>query len=197
MMNCKLSVAFSNDEHFLVPAMTLSNHPEHGLLKSEPLDVPIPPNFARIVGYPGEAQYVAFWWEPYGDEIYFSDGRMSGTGASYAFLAWMRHPKVEPYLRSFDIGSSEESGTYALLLGTNDSQMQVVLRSDVIPFLRIQHPPPPQLSEEQIRTIQSGIERLLSEYGQTPISTEEIAKRMRSQQEAVNKMIEFLNNIRK
>lgn len=171
--------------------MTLSSSPEPGFTEAFPLGVPIPPNLAQIAGYPGNAQFIAFWWEPLGDEIYFSDGRMSGTGATFAFLAWMRHPKVAPHLRSFDIGSSGESGTHALLLDTMSNHMQVVLRSEVIAFLRSQHPPP-ELTKEQIRTIQSNIERLLSEHVQAPMPAEEIARRMREEQEAVREMMEFL-----
>lgn len=70
--------------------------------------------------------------------------------------------------------------------------MQVVLRSEVIPFLRSQHPPPPQLSEDQLRTIQSDFERLLSKHVQMPMPDEEIARRMREQQESIQEMVEFL-----
>lgn len=173
--------------------MTLSNAPEPNFTESFPLDVPIPPNLAHIAGYPGQAQFVAFWWEPCGDEVYFSDGQMSGTGNSYAFLTWRHHPNVSFHIDQWDIGSSEELGTHALLLDTDDNQMQVALKSDVIPFLRSQHPPPLELTNEQICTIQSNIERLLLEHGQTPISAEEITRRMREQQEAVNEIMAFLD----
>jgi hypothetical protein len=40
-----------------------------------PLNVPVPPMLAKVMGYRGEARFVSFQWTPYGDEADYSDGR--------------------------------------------------------------------------------------------------------------------------
>jgi hypothetical protein len=72
-------------------------------LPGVPVDVPLPPQLAETFGYPGQARYVAFHWTPSGDEVYYDDGRLGGTGASWAFLTYKRHPAVEPLLVSIPL----------------------------------------------------------------------------------------------
>ena len=45
-----------------------------------PLSVPVPSELAETLGYPGDARFVAFCWEPAGDEVVYEDGRLGGTG---------------------------------------------------------------------------------------------------------------------
>lgn len=175
--------------------MTLTpDHPEEQFTEAVRLSVPVPPNLATVAGYLGKARHVAFWWEPCGDEVYYSDGQLSGTGNSNAFLAWMRHPTVGPRLRDYDLGSSEESGTHALLLDQDQEQLQVLLRSEAVAFLRHQHPPLPPLTEEQRKRVEKRIEELLkeSQFSQMP-SAEEIAKRMQQQHEELKQLLKFLD----
>ncbi len=39
-----------------------------------------PPMLCEAVGYSGSARYVGFYWTPYGDEIIYTDGRLSADG---------------------------------------------------------------------------------------------------------------------
>ena len=60
------------------------------------LKVPVPPNLEEALGYDGKARYVAFYWEPAGDEAMFDDGRISTEADWRALLIYLRHPTTEP-----------------------------------------------------------------------------------------------------
>jgi hypothetical protein len=79
------------------------------------LPVPVPPQFEECCGYTGEARHVAFFWGA-GDESYYADGKMSGTGEWDGFQAFVTHWRVRSALRGFDLGSSEDQATHWLLL---------------------------------------------------------------------------------
>src|SRR6266404_4826333 len=80
------------------------------------VDVPLPPQLTETFGYPGQARYVAFYWIPDGDEVVYDDGRMSGTGASWAFLTYRRHRAVEPLLDRWNLGYSDADAEHCLVL---------------------------------------------------------------------------------
>jgi hypothetical protein len=81
-----------------------------------PLQTPVPPMLAQAIGYKGNARYVAFHWTPYGDEAEYYDGRISSTGNWQAFLAYIQHPAVSPFLIEYDLGSSDSEAKHALIL---------------------------------------------------------------------------------
>src|SRR5215211_407783 len=85
-------------------------------LPGTPVDLPLPPGLTVCLGYRGDARFVVFHWSPFGDQLVFDDGRSSGTAQSWAFLAYKRHRAVEPLLRGYDLGSSEEEATHVLLI---------------------------------------------------------------------------------
>ncbi len=82
------------------------------------LDVPIPPArlLERALGYGGEAEWLAIWWEPAGDEARWSDGRRSADAEWPAYLLYTRHPRVAPALWPYDLGSSDGEARHKLLL---------------------------------------------------------------------------------
>jgi hypothetical protein len=80
------------------------------------LSVPVPPGLAEAIGYRGEARWVAFHWEPCGDESFYDDGRSSGTGAPWPYLAFARHPVVAPAIAPYDLGSSDSEARECLVL---------------------------------------------------------------------------------
>jgi hypothetical protein len=81
-----------------------------------PLPVPVPPMLEQALDYPGQARLVAFFWTPSSDEAMYDDGKCSGVGDWMAYLAFVKHPLVEPYLRPFDLGSSEDEARHWLVL---------------------------------------------------------------------------------
>src|SRR5947209_4402439 len=77
-----------------------------------PLPVPVPPQLEEAIGLPDTAaRWVSLHWTPPGDTVVHDDGRTSGTGHGWGWLAWARHPAVAPHLAPYDLGSSEEEGT--------------------------------------------------------------------------------------
>jgi hypothetical protein len=79
-----------------------------------PLQVPVPSNLERAFGYaksdisPELVRWVAWWWEPSGDEFCYHDGHALVIGAAWAaWLAYTRHKAVSAGLGGFDFGSVE------------------------------------------------------------------------------------------
>src|ERR1051326_450013 len=80
------------------------------------LPIPVPPMLEQALAYPGQARLVAFCWSSLGDEAMYADGRCSGEADWAAYLAFVEHPRVEPHLRPYDLGSSEEEARAFLML---------------------------------------------------------------------------------
>ena len=80
------------------------------------LNLPVPPDFERALGYPGNARHVAFYWAPTGDELMTTDGQVSATGEYAPWLLWVRHISVVPTLFGFDFGNSDAPAKHWLLL---------------------------------------------------------------------------------
>jgi hypothetical protein len=68
-----------------------------------PLKAPVPPMLAKAIGYIGRERFVSFQWTPYGDEVEYSDGRLTTDGNWQAFLAYIQHPAVRPHLKGYDL----------------------------------------------------------------------------------------------
>ena len=107
------------------------------------LNAPVPPMLATAIGYKGYARYVSFQWTPYGDEVEYSDGRMSSTGNWQAFLAYIQHPAVSPFLEDYDLGSSENEAEHALILDQAILEVFITPVKDAEKFLTEQWPQPP------------------------------------------------------
>jgi hypothetical protein len=113
-----------------------------------PLPIPLPPFVEGALGYGGEARYLAIWWKADADEAIWSDGRTTTDGWWQGFLAYVQHPRVEPYLEPYDLVSSEEPAAYYLLLDLVDRQAYIGTARQVTRFLR-DYTPRPDLTPEQ------------------------------------------------
>src|SRR5437660_1555010 len=97
------------------------------------LPVPIPPMLEKVLGYPGRfhrptdqpAQYCGFYWVQGGYEAAFDDGQRSSVGMmnNNAFLAFVRHHRVDPHLRAYNYGSSEEEAEFYLVLDRQERKL--------------------------------------------------------------------------
>jgi hypothetical protein len=110
-----------------------------------PLNIPVPPMLAKAIGYTGDAWFVSFHWTPFGDEAEYSDGRVTATGNWQAFLAYIQHPAIYPYLQDYDLGSSDSEAKQALLLDHEDSALYVAPMKEAGDFLSHQKWPTQQL----------------------------------------------------
>jgi hypothetical protein len=116
------------------------------------IGIPVPPMLEAALGYPGELRWVAFWWEQAGDELAWDDGRSSTVMANwYAWLIFVRHPSVEPYLAPYELGSSDTQALHALLLDRKARALYVGRRMEVIRFLADQAPPAPAITIEEFQ----------------------------------------------
>lgn len=68
--------------------MTIERHEQSDNVAEDilPQVVPVPPQPAQAIGYRGDARFAAVHWEPRGDDVYFDDGRRTGTGTTWAWL---------------------------------------------------------------------------------------------------------------
>ena len=114
-----------------------------------PLPIPVPPSLAGALGYGGEVRYLAIWWNATADEAMWSDGRTTTDAWWHGFLAYVQHPRVEPYLAPYDLGSSEEPAVHHLLLDLVDRQAYVGTARQVTRFLH-DYTPRPDLTSEQV-----------------------------------------------
>jgi hypothetical protein len=151
-----------------------------------PVDVPVFPGLARAFGYPGGARFVRFFWEPCGDEVLYDDGRRSGTGDPYAFLAYRKHPAVLPLLRPDNLGSSD----HCLLFDQEQGAAFVCPTARGRALVRDQHPEPepptPYEAEEALRDFETA-------WREVEVPREEIARAMKERHEAVTRMIARLD----
>jgi hypothetical protein len=110
------------------------------------LSIPVPPGLARLCGYPGETRYVGLCRQPCGDECEFDDGRTSGTGRQWPYLAYTQHRSVAPALARFDLGSSDAEPEHLLVIDGEERKAFVADLRTGRDFLRRQeHPPLPEI----------------------------------------------------
>lgn len=163
------------------------------------LSVPVPPGLAQAIGYRGEARWVAFHWEPSGDESFYDDGRTSGTGSPWAYLAVVRHPAVAPELSPYDLGSSDSVATECLLLDRGEGVLYAAPVRSARRFLIQQHPPLPELTPQELSALQGRLEELSKEWREerVEVSQADIARMMREEEQAIKEIVAFLDGHRK
>jgi hypothetical protein len=158
------------------------------------LGAPVPPGLAEAIGYPGDARFVAVYWTSLGDEVVYDDGRVSGTGNSYLFLAWKRHPAVALHLAPYDLGSSEEEGVDALLVDREVGRLSVGQRASVLAFVREQHPPRPELTpwerEEATRAV---AELFVCGWREVTVDPAQVERAIREERSLLARMLAFLD----
>jgi hypothetical protein len=158
-----------------------------------PLEIPVPPMLSKAIGYKGEARYVSFQWTPYGDEADYSDGRLSGTGNWQAFLAYIRHPAVSPFLKEYDLGSSDSEAKHAIILDRNKLKIMIAPVKEAQAFLSAQLPPQPpiRMSKEEYLAMVS--QALKSVKQPNKIEIEEVQRRIEEQYALIEDMQQWLD----
>jgi hypothetical protein len=91
------------------------------------------------IGYQGKACYVAFYWMECGDEMVYSDGRLSADGHWHAWLVFTQHKSIAPHLEGYNLGNSDEEATHWLLVDRETCAMYVGSPGEVIDVLREQY----------------------------------------------------------
>lgn len=161
------------------------------------IPIKLPESFEEALGYPRGFRWVAFFWEPCGDEAMYDDGFCSADGNWWGFLQFTRHPRVKPWLSPYDLGSSEDEATHWLLCDLESRDVYVGERAEVKAFLanKVKKYLPEgtkvesrvEISPEEIGEL---LDKIREELQQVPApSMVEIQEKMRRDQEAVEKMV--------
>jgi hypothetical protein len=161
-----------------------------------PIKAPVPPMLAKAIGYKGEARFVSFQWTPYGDEVDYSDGRISATGNWQAFVSYVQHPAVSPSLEGYDLGSSDSEATHALILDRENLAIYIAPVKEAKAFLREQWPPqtwpPIRMSQkEYVATISKTLRNVRQPE---EIDIEKIKRRIDEQYTLIEQMQQWLDH---
>lgn len=159
------------------------------------LSVPVPPRLAELIGYRGEARWVGFHWEPCGDESFYDDGRSSGTGSPWTYLAYVRHPAVAPEVVAFNLGSSDCEAEECLVLDRDEQSVYVAPVRAARTFLARQHPPLPERPPALVHGAATNLAELLdlSRWGEVELDQGAAERAMREEQRAIAEMVSFLD----
>jgi hypothetical protein len=103
-----------------------------------PLKAPVPPMLATALGYTGNARFVSFQWMPYRNAVEYYDGRRSDIGNGQAYLVYIQHPAISPFLASYDLGPSASQAHHTLILDREQHQLFLAPVADAEQFLREQ-----------------------------------------------------------
>ena len=156
------------------------------------LKAPVPPLLAKALGYKGNARYISFNWTPFGDEVDYSDGRLSATGNWQAYLAYIQHPAVSPFLEGYDLGSSESEAKHALLLDRVQQEIFISSVREIEQFLKWRWPqisPSRMIQEEKMARIAIALKR----RNKRDIDIEEIQQRIEEQHVLIETMLRWLD----
>lgn len=156
--------------------------------------IPIPPQLLQALRYPGEARLVSLCWAACGDTSWYDDGRSSGTGDAWSYLAFVRHPAIAPHLAGWDLGSSDEDGGHRLLLDTVAGTVDAGTVAEVRAAVRAQWP-----VEDEVRLTPEQAEQVMDEVRRAwmsrPMPTaEQLLASMREQRRLVAEMVRWLDS---
>jgi hypothetical protein len=158
-----------------------------------PLNIPVPPMLANALGYKGEVRYVSFQWTPYGDEVDYSDGRLTATGTWQAFLAYIQHPAVSSVLQDYGLGSSENEAKHTLILDREKLEVFIAPVKEARIFLSEQWPPEPPIHMSKEEHLAMVSEALRNVKQPDDIDIEEIQQRINEQYAMVEEMQRWLD----
>jgi hypothetical protein len=123
--------------------------------------------------------------------VVYDDGVHSGTGASHAFLTYIRHPAVGFRLQPYHLGSSDEEALHCLVFDLEAGSAFIAARVQAGAMLREQHP-----EEEMAHFAVADLDDLteaLAGFEEFRIASEELACAMQEQHDAITTMVAKLD----
>jgi hypothetical protein len=159
-----------------------------------PLEVPVPVGLATVFGYRYGSRFVAFHWDPGGDEVFFNDGRLSGTGDGRGFLAYLRHRHVAPHLEPYNLGGSDTEADHAFVIDREHDLAGIIPTAGARVFLKSQYPPPPALTEEECAEARRAVEAVVAQgWREQHVDPIAVLRIMNERRQALEKMLAYLN----
>ena len=159
------------------------------------IPVKLPKSFEEAMGYQGGLRWVAFYWEPCGDEAVYDDGFYSEDGNWCGFINFADHPSMAPWLSPYDLGSSDGEAKHWLLCDLENREVYVGEKEEVRAFLTAEakRRQPKEINlemDDAYKRFREAILRAEEHLKQLPTpSIQEVEEKMRREQEAVEKMV--------
>jgi len=123
--------AFPNNERFIYRQLAAHKKPLQKFV------IKFDPDLLKKIGYDFDCSLVGIWWEPAGDELAWSDGRVTFVGGAYRhFLQAFREKNVS--MSIFKIGDSDTPAVNALLWDDKEKVMYIGTKYVVDAWLRWQ-----------------------------------------------------------
>jgi hypothetical protein len=153
----------------------------------EPVDMLVPPpnilEVALLSGHDPTVRFIAFFWEPGGDEARFYDGRIGADAHWPAYLAWIRLGPNDKALSPYQLGDSERPAKHYLVLDRQERKCYCAPAGPVRHWLMDQHELPLPLDgvpeedlEDVLRILQQDLQRQLQQI-QSP-TMEQVYERL-------------------
>src|SRR5258705_3680678 len=97
--------------------------------------LPVPPMIEEAFGYTGSSRFVAFYWRPSPFGFSCQDPALSKTSPHRTvWLTFAQHPRVHPFLDSFNLGSEDRAAKHWLVLDRVERQFFIGLVGNVKAF---------------------------------------------------------------
>ncbi|VTR95114.1 Uncharacterized protein OS=Meiothermus silvanus (strain ATCC 700542 / DSM 9946 / VI-R2) GN=Mesil_2842 PE=4 SV=1 [Gemmata massiliana] len=152
--------------------------------------LPVPPGLGPALGYPGNARYVVFYLDADLDDVMYNDGVRAGTGSTWVFQGYRRHPAVEPLLRDFDLTSAQSD--LCLVFDLEGTRASIASATEAAEFLRRHRqplPPAPPMTEP----LRSLAEQLQEGFEEVKVDHNAVAKAMAEQRGRVGRLMSWLD----
>lgn len=135
--------------------MPAENSPHITREQFSEIAVQLPPNLMKLIGYPGEARYVALYY--FGSKATWSEGRASCTFSYYnAYQPLIEHPVMAVHLLDADLGSDDGYPTHALICDREKRVFLLGAWDEAQKFIGEQHTAEP--SAEEIESFREALE---------------------------------------
>ena len=145
-----------------------------------------PPSLEAALGVEGDARFFGLYWTPAGDEAIVETGASSYDGYWPAYQIFVAHPYVQPHLRGYKLGSSDDEARHLLIVDRATRDVFVAELREGRAFLRAQYPPAPEVDPAQIQSWLERIQAALAEL--PPLSAAEVERAMRERDRACTRL---------
>lgn len=127
--------------------------------KALPLE--LPPMLLDLVGWQGEARFLAFYYA--GSKATVTDGRGLKTFSFYSvWTPWIDHVLMALPLIGCDLGTDDSEPTHCLIADTLEKRLHVSPWSDGLQFCEGQHPPLQPLSEDERTALEAAVKEQIA-----------------------------------
>jgi hypothetical protein len=100
------------------------------------IGIPVPPFLAEALGYDGGGRYLVFFWHKNNNSLFWKDGVQGLIGGNTeAYLLFVNHLRIKPYLQKYRLGSKDVIAEDALVLDRQRNKLYVGNRDDIDDFI--------------------------------------------------------------